>query len=268
MIRTVESALQVACASCLIAVALGGTAAAEVLDEDSWAEVLEAHTREVADVARVRVDYRGLARSEAWPRLLANLADTRPDALPSRAARLAFWINAYNILAIQVVLAHYPIDDIRDAGSLLRPVWKRDAGGVGGREVSLGWIEHEVLRPLGEPRIHAAIVCASASCPALRREPFRAATLDDQLDDAMRRLLTDPDKGLRIDRERETLWLSRIFSWFRDDFEAEGGIVAVARRYANEADRAWLERHPSPRVRFLDYDWRLNDLARAPGAAN
>jgi hypothetical protein len=268
MIRTIEGAIRGTCASLLIAVALGGAAVAEPLDEALFAEALKAHTRAVADEARVRVDYRGLARSEDWPRVLANLASARPDALPSRAARLAFWINAYNILAIQVVLDHYPIDGIRDARSLLRPVWKRDAGVVGGRKVSLGWIEHEVLRPLGEPRIHAAIVCASVSCPALRREPFRAPQLDDQLDDAMRRLLADPDKGLRIDREREILWLSRIFDWFSDDFEDAGGIVAVARRYASDADRAWLARHPDARVRFLDYDWRLNDLARASYPAN
>jgi hypothetical protein len=241
-----------------------GEPSGDPLDEALYAEILAKYTRDVPDTARVRVDYGALERSEEWPRLLANLARTSPSALPSRKERLAFWLNAYNILAIQVVLDHYPIEGIRAAGSLIRPIWKRTAGVVGGEKVSLGWIEHEVLRPLGEPRIHGAIVCASVSCPALNREPFSAANLDAQLDDAMRRLLTDPDKGLRIDRDGKRLWLSRIFTWFSEDFERQGGVVEVAARYAAPAERRWLERNPEPNLRYLDYDWRLNDTAQVP----
>ena len=248
----------------LAALALAGASArAEPLDEALYAEILSKYTRDVPDTARVRVDYSALKRSDEWPRLLANLARTSPDALSSRDERLAFWINAYNILAIQIVLDHYPIDDIREAGNLIRPVWKRTAGVVGGRSVSLGWIEHEVLRPMGEPRIHGAIVCASVSCPALNRKPFSAARLDAELDGAMQRLLTDRDKGLRIDHDENRLLLSRIFKWFRDDFDAQGGVLGVVVRYAAPAERRWLERHPEPSLRYLDYDWRLNDLAHS-----
>jgi len=241
-----------------------GSARAERLDEALYAEILATYTREVSDTARVRVDYSALAGSDAWPRLIANLARTSPSKLTSREERLAFWINAYNILAIQVVPDHYPIAGIRDAGNLIRPVWKRTAGVVGGRSVSLGWIEHEVLRPMDDPRIHGVIVCASVSCPALYRRPFRAANLDAEIDYAMRRLLTDPDKGLRIDRDGKKLWLSRIFKWFSDDFESQGGVLEFAARYAAPAERRWLEQHPEPNLRYLDYDWRLNDSARAP----
>ena len=243
-------------------VAADGTAHAEALDQALYAEILAKYTREVPDTARVRVDYTALSASREWPRLLATLARADADALSSREERLAHWINAYNILAIQVVLDHYPIDDIRDAGNLFRPVWKRSAGVVGGRSVSLDWIEHAVLRPLGEARIHSAIVCASVSCPALRRRPFSAKNLDAQLDDATRRWLGDPDKGMRIDRERQELWLSRIFKWFRGDFDAHGGVLEFVARHAAPAERRWLERHPAPRLRYLDYDWRLNDAAR------
>ncbi|MBW2665436.1 MAG: DUF547 domain-containing protein [Deltaproteobacteria bacterium] len=249
----------------LTAIALvAASAHAESLDEALYARILSKYTRDVPDTARVRVDYSALKHSDEWPHLLTNLAHANLTALPSREERLAFWINAYNILAIQVVLDHYPIDDIREAGSLIRPVWKRTAGVIGGRSVSLGWIEHEVLRPMGEPRIHGAIVCASVSCPALNREPFSAVRLDADLDDAMQRLLTDPDKGLQVDRDDNKLRLSQIFKWFRDDFDAHGGVLGVVARYATPEARRWLERHPEPRLRYLDYDWRLNDVARAP----
>ena len=70
---------------------------------------------------------------------------------------------------------HYPVDGIKEIGSWLRPVWKIEAGRIGGRSYSLDAIEHEILRPLGDPRIHGAVVCASTSCPPLRREPYRGS---------------------------------------------------------------------------------------------
>ena len=235
--------------------------AARGVDTELWGAILAQHTREVPDTAGVRVDYRALADSPDWQRLVAGLVDADPDGLGGRAERLAFWIDVYNILAIDLVLRHPGIGSIREIGSLLRPVWNRDAGRVGGRERSLGEIEHEILRPLGEPRIHGAIVCASVSCPPLRRKPFTAARLDAELDEQMRRWLASPAKGLRVDRESATLHLSRVFDWFAADFEADGGVLAFVSRYAPAPERAWLAaRAGDVRIRPLPYDWTLNAL--------
>ncbi len=243
---------------------VGVEGSAQTLDAALWARLLERHTAAVADTAGVRVAYRALQDEPDWRRLLESLAQAEPDALGSRDAKLAFWINAYNVLAIDVVRRSYPLESIRDAGSLLRPVWKREAGRVGGKPRTLDEIEHAILRPMGEPRIHAAIVCASTSCPSLRREPYVAERLDAQLDDALRRFLADPGKGSRLDRERGTLWLSAIFDWFEEDFEPAGGVVAYLETYLPEATRRWLAEHrDTVRVRHFDYDWSLNDLRSA-----
>jgi hypothetical protein len=227
---------------------------AEPLDEALYAELLLQHTRAVADTAGTRVDYAGLARAPDWKRLIRSLARAEPAVLGTRDERLAFWINAYNILAIDLVLRHHPVASIRDIGSLWRPVWEREAGLVGGVAHSLGQIEHEILRPLGEPRIHLAIVCASTSCPSLRREPFTGAGLQEQLDDATRIFLASEAKGLRL--EDDGIRISRIFDWFEEDFEAGGGVLAFVRRHAPPSERQRVQ----GRVRYLDYDWRLNGL--------
>ena len=247
-------------AALLLAVA-APSLAGEPTFASSWGELLAAHTRRVERAAGTVVDYRALARDPAarrWHRLLAELAATpEPD---DRDERLAFWINAYNILAIDTVVRSHPIRSIRDAGSFLRPVWKREAGVAGGRSVTLDEIEHAILRPIGEPRIHAAIVCASTSCPSLRRTPFTAAGLDAELDDAMARFLASPEKGLRIDRIDSRITLSRIFDWFEEDFEARGGVLAVVTRHAPEADRDWLARNGArAELDWFDYDWSLNE---------
>jgi hypothetical protein len=249
----------------LAAAALPARSAAGDLDAELYAGILLRHTREVADAAGVRVDYRGLAGAPEWTSLVARLAASDPERLGEGSVghreRLAFWINAYNILAIDLVVRHPDVGSIREIGSLLRPVWGREAGQVGGRGRSLGEIEHEILRPLGDPRIHAAIVCASVSCPPLRREPFAAARLDEQLDDQMRRWLASPEKGLRVDAAAGTVHLSRVFDWFAADFEAGGGALAFAARFAPAvAARFLAERGADVRVRYLPYDWDLNAL--------
>jgi hypothetical protein len=247
----------------LLALAWSGPAVA--LDLDLYAALLSRHTRAVGDTAGTRVDYAALRSDPAWRRLVGTLATSDPDALATPDERLASWINAYNVLAIDWIVREGPVESIRDLGNWLRPVWKKKAGHIAGRDVTLDQIEHAILRPLGEPRIHFAIVCASTSCPSLRREPFRADRLDAQLDAQARAFLADPRKGLAIDRGEEDLRLSRIFDWFAEDFGKAGGIVAFVLRHGPEADRAWLAEHADEvDLAHLPYDWRVNALPGRP----
>lgn len=235
---------------------------AGALDAELYARVLERHTLAVADIASTRVDYAALAGSEPWAALTRSLDESDPGRLASREEKLAFWINAYNIVAIEIVRRHYPVESIRSIGSLLSPVWKKEAGRIGGRAYSLHEIEHDILRKLGEPRIHAAIVCASLSCPPLRREPYRAGALDAQLEDNTRRWLADPRKGVRFDRGTGTVALSRIFEWFEEDFPA--GVVGFVAAHVPSGDAEWLRSQGSAlRIDYLEYDWSLNDVRTA-----
>jgi hypothetical protein len=114
---------------------------------------------------------------------------------------------------------------------------------------------------MGEPRAHAVVICASTSCPALPRAPLRAATLDAQLDDATRGWIADTGKGMKIDREANTIRLSKIFDWFEEDFADAGGVLAFVTRHAPAADRKWLEAHGADaRIAYFEYDWAANAL--------
>ena len=235
---------------------------ASAWDIDRYAELLAQHTRAADDLAGTRVDYAALDRDPGWHELLASLdAATPPADDAPRGERLAFWIDAYNVLAMNVVVTHRPIASIRDAGSLLWPVWKRPAGRVGGRERTLDEIEHGILRPIGDPRIHMAIVCASTSCPSLAREPYRAASIDAGLDAAAARFVADRAKGVRV--EGRSVRLSRIFDWFAADFATGGGVLAFVGRYADPALRSELAAlGPDPPLAWFDYDWSLNGVRR------
>jgi hypothetical protein len=206
----------------------------------------------------VRVDYAAIASDREWTQLVQSLANApAPEASAPRAERLAQWIDAYNILAIDLVARHWPVASIRDIGSFLRPVWRCEAGRVGGRAYSLDEIENRILRPLGDPRVHMAIVCASVSCPSLAREPYVAARIDAQLDAAAARFVANREKGVRV--EAHGVRLSKIFDWFAADFAPQGGVLAFVRRHATPELAAALDRlGPEPALSWFDYDWSVN----------
>lgn len=224
-----------------------------------YASLLAQYTRATDDIIQTRVDYRGLRKEPRWKQLVAAVEKTDPSALKDRSERLAYWINVYNILAIHLVVDAYPIESIKDIGSFFSPVWKVDAGKIGGRPYTLDEIEHEILRPMGEPRVHGAIVCASVSCPPLARTPFLATTLDAQLDAAVASWLSNPRKGVRVDRAANTITLSKIFDWFESDFDAQGGVIDFVRKHLPVADANWLQGRKGLEIQYFDYDWALNE---------
>jgi hypothetical protein len=144
---------------------------------------------------------------------LSEAATVAPDRL-SRDEALALWINLYNAGALLMagrVLRDGHDSVLRTPGAFRRPLLT-----IGGEELSLDDIEHAKLRRLGDPRIHAGIVCGFVSCPTLRPEPYRGGDVDAQLDDQMRRVLVDG--ALVIDHEARVVELSRIFLWYGADF--------------------------------------------------
>lgn len=223
------------------------------------------------------VDYAVLQRSRAGlDAYLEALAGTDAGVLGAapRDARLAFWINAYNACALRLVIDHYPIQKAGFPASLVRSLqgvpansirqipdtWTREFCDVAGQARALDEIEHEVIRPMGEPRIHFAVNCASRSCPVLAPEAYTAEGLNEQLDAAVRRFVASPGNYV-LEREGDpTLWLNKVLDWYREDFGGSDGVVQLLLRYVTPEDAEYI-RARSPDVEFLDYDWTLNDAA-------
>jgi hypothetical protein len=190
--------------------------------------------------------------------------------------RIAFWLNAYNAYTLKLIVDNYPIQPSKGktkypANSIrqIPGAWEHKKFRALGRDVSLDEIEHKILRvEFKEPRIHMALVCAAASCPELRREPYRGDVLDTQLDDQSRAFLSDLRK-FHIDRDANEVWASPIFDWFVDDFlpgatavnprhiAQQMALVAFATQYVPPDDARYLESGKYV-VKYFDYDWTLN----------
>jgi len=193
-----------------------------------------------------QVDYQNwLKEKDQLDAYLQTLEKLPPLEQASKEAKLAFWINAYNALTVQLILENYPLKSIRD----LDKPWDTICFQLKGKSYTLGAIEHEILRKMNEPRIHFAINCASASCPQLLNQAYREKQLETQLTERTRVFLMDTTKNkLQTDR----IELSRIFLWFGNDFGSKEERLEFISNYSGMN----LER---PKIDYLPYDWSLNE---------
>lgn len=241
----------------------------------AWDALLKRHVRYVEGGNASRVSYAGFLKDRAALRAVLDeyqkVTRAQFEAF-SRAEQQAYLYNAYNALTVEKILTRYPgIRSIHDFGRVFGNPWKDRFFTLFGERAHLDHIEHEILRRDGaydEPRVHVAVVCASVGCPMLRDEAFTAAGLEAQLEDAMRRFLSDRTRN-RYNPRSGKLEVSRIFDWYGKDFEkGHKGFTSVKATLAKYADL--LADRPDERaairaqevdVAFLDYDWGLNDAA-------
>jgi len=200
-----------------------------------------------------RVAYRQLQADDrpVLSKYLASLGEARLDGFPEKE-QLAFWINAYNAMIVEGILEGY------SAESLLTRLrfFKSYRQVIVGEERTPEDIEHGIVRShFRDPRTHFALVCASSSCPKLRREAYVADRLDEQLDDQARRFLNDPSRN-RIDPVAGTVELSEIFKWFDEDFTRNGRSLADFLAPYLTPEQVQLVRSQQPT--YLDYNWTMN----------
>lgn len=211
--------------------------------------VAYAHWKASADDMKALDDY------------LARLGCVDLQKAAPKAAQIAFWINAYNALTLKGILREYPLRSIRDKTPVLGGynIWKDLLLWVDNGQYSLDDIEHQILRKMGEPRIHAALVCGAKGCPPLAGHAYTAADLDAQLDGNGQRFFARPD-SFRADPDHREVYVSPLLKWYGKDFGATPAeqLRTVRPLLPSPDGAAWMD-DPKVRVKYLDYDWNLND---------
>ncbi len=237
------------------------TQAEETFSHDDWNSVLSEHVNE-----KGYVDYQGLKdNSAAFDRYIQRIESTspvsNPELFPSKAEQLAYYMNAYNAQVFKGVLSRGPEQ---------KSVWRGLISGynffvkmkitVGGQRTNLKKLEDDIIRAeFLDPRIHAAINCASISCPRLPQEAFLAANLEEQLDDAMREFVNS-DLHVQLDQTRRTAKVSKIFKWFKEDFiqheKSNGNLQPTLLHYINHYRDIKI---PADfKIEFLSYNKYIN----------
>lgn len=203
-------------------------------------------------------NHRDVQQLEGYLQELALVDSSLPS---TREAMMAYYINAYNAMTVWGILREYPvasiqrIDGKRTPFSIFDDVQLWD--GVAYR--SLNGIENDVLRPLGDPRIHFALVCAARGCPRLRNRAYTSPDLPLQLDDNAREFFAKHGR-FHVSRLTGTVHMSPILDWYRDDFgKTDHQVVSTVFQYLPKDDRIWLSQHGNWKFKYLGYDWSLND---------
>ena len=221
------------------------------VSHDIWDGLLKKHVN-----AEGFVDYKGMIKDSAkLKQYLARLSSSHPQRAWSKEEQMAYWINAYNAFTVKLIVDNYPVASIKDIKNgipFVNTVWDIKFIKIQSETYDLNAIEHGILRKnFPDGRIHAAVNCASFSCPVLRNEAFTAKRLESQLDDSMRNFLNDPKRN-KVGADKAEI--SEIFNWFSGDFKTDAGSVeAFVNRFAKVKLKA------GGKISYLEYDWRLND---------
>ena len=177
---------------------------------------------------------------------LINLENNPPINQWTKNDSLAFFINAYNAVTVKLILDNYPLRSIKD---LIIPWWLKRFK-LNSEKITLNFIEHKILRKMDDPRIHFAINCASRSCPKLQNVAYYSHKLEDHLNEAASEFINDQTKN-KINANR--LMLSKIFSWFKDDFGNRIQLLKFVNKYSK------IKILENARIEYLNYDWNLNE---------
>lgn len=214
----------------------------EAFHHDAWNALLQKHVSKEGNV-----NYKGFQKDRI---ALRNYIKTLSEQLPqddwTKNDKLAYWINAYNALTVDLILRNLPLQSIKD----IDKPWDQRLWKFGEKWYNLNQIEHQILRKMNEPRIHFAIVCASISCPKLQNTAFTALDLESQLTNATQEFLSDTSKNKITEN---TIKLSKIFKWFAKDFKENGSLIDFLNQYSDTKISSKAKKS------FMDYDWNLNE---------
>lgn len=220
---------------------------------DTLDAMLSDHVKPVVtkEITYNGVDYSAWRADPRHAKLFNAITSIDPSTLKTKAEKLAYWINAYNILTIDLITRERERESIKNLGGLLTTPWQKHKWFITGTEYTLDHIEHKIVRKLGEPRIHFALNCAAKSCPDLRMEAYKADQIEEQLDDQVQRTFKNKTKGLTFVDGSNAVRVTKVMDWFSEDFN--GGAL-----------RSWLQPYfpkeidEKTDVVFFDYDWSLN----------
>ncbi len=163
--------------------------------------------------------------------------------------QLAFFINAYNLYAIKLIVDHYPVSSPMEIIGFFDT--KRII--VTGKKTTLNDLENDKIRKFNDPRIHFALVCAARGCPKIADHGYDPGHLNEQLTKQAGLSLNDP---LFIKAYGTKVKISEIFKWYRRDFgKTDADLISFINKYRDT---------PLPekaRLSYYTYDWSLNEAS-------
>ena len=213
----------------------------EVFNHSSWNDLLTANVTKEGNV-----NYEGFRKRKTELRAyIASLGENTPKDSWTQEDQLAYWMNAYNAMTVDLILRNLPLESIKDIDKPWdQRLWKLD-----GKWYNLNQIEHQILRKMDDPRIHFGINCASFSCPPLLNEAFTSSSVDAQLEQLAKQFVNDTKRNTIT---ASKIKVSKIFNWFAKDFKQDGNLIDFLNKYSE------IPINDNAKKSYRDYNWSLN----------
>jgi hypothetical protein len=249
-----------ACASVVKPDEAAVAAAPATFPYSEWNALLGKYVDDVGrvDYGRLKSTPEDLARFE---KVFAAVAASSPKKTPAKYAtkdaRLAYYLNAYNVLVWKNVLGRIGTGKFTNVDKEKISFFYSTDFMVGDDKTNLLDLENKVVRPtFKDARVHMALNCASGGCPQLPRDAFTPEKVDSQLSREAKKFVNET-RNVSYDAATKKLKLSHIFDWYKDDFGHEPAKVID-----------WINHYRAPdaqipadaKIEYVDYDWTLNDV--------
>ena len=237
----------------LLSIALLGLSFNASAYENDLDALLKTHVKTVTQsgIQFNAVNYTNWGKDPRHAKVRDEILKTNPNTLKSKNDKLAYWINAYNVLTVDLITREKETKSIKNLGTLFNSPWKKFSWKINGKAHTLDGIEHKIIRPMNEPRIHFAINCAAKSCPDLRREAYRSNKLNGQLQHQVNLTLNNATKGFKSTNGNKAVKVTKVMDWFAKDFN-KGNLNSWLQPYKKQFVNA------NTKIGFFDYDWSLN----------
>ncbi|MEO9532114.1 MAG: DUF547 domain-containing protein [Crocinitomicaceae bacterium] len=234
-------------ASLLVLFAFSNANASVKADHSKWNDLLKTHVSSSGNV-----DYKGFKKDiEKFDEYLIELREHPPMKDWSKSEKKAFYINTYNAYMIKFILTKYPVSSPKDVKFSGKDVWHFRMVQVGPQKYDLTQIENNILRKMGDPRIHFAINCGAKSCPKLLNEAYTADKLNAQLTSVTKKFLQNKTHNQIAEKKVK---ISKIFEWYAEDFtKGDNTIISFINKYSAVTVRA------DAKIEYLEYNWSLNE---------
>ncbi|WP_109302470.1 DUF547 domain-containing protein [Aquimarina sp. AU474] len=211
------------------------------IDHSVWDQILILNVTEDG-----KVNYEGVMKdSPLFYKYFRSLSDNPPTDQWTREEKLAYWINAYNSIAVKMIIDNYPVKDINE----LHDPWNQKFFRINDERLSLDDIEHKILRKFNEPRIHFLINCASFSSPKLMNRAYTSENVEEAMEKCTMEFINDPNRNIITENK---ISISQIFEWYKDDFN-NGDVVEFINQYSE------VKIEKLPKNSYMAYNWSLNE---------
>jgi hypothetical protein len=217
-------------------------------DHSKWNKLLQMYVSDNGSV-----DYKGFKKdAELFDQYLIELREHAPMKDWTKAERKAFYINAYNAYTVKFILTKYPVSSPKDVKFSGKDMWNFRMVQIGPQKYNLQQVEDNILRRMGDPRIHFAINCGAKSCPKLLNEAYVPEKLNAQLTKVTKEFIQNKSHNQLSEKK---IKISKIFEWYAEDFnEGSETLISFLNKYSGD-----LTIRDDAKVEYLEYNWNLNE---------